>query len=111
MKSATSSSVTAPYTKEQARRVRDQYKHLEGQEYLENDAGIGTIECVAITPYDDVNRYIFFEYYLDCLNPLKALEYYYGPFYDVAFVVRSHSDQKLMLKNAVGYALANEMQQ
>jgi len=111
MKSADNSIMTAPFTKEQARRARNQYRHLEGQEYLEDGVGRGTIECVAVTPYDDVNKYIFLEYYLDCRDPLKALEYYYAPFYDIALVVKNYSDQKLSLKSAVNYAADKEMQQ
>jgi len=104
MRSAISNNSSAPpFNKNEARRVWQRYRHLQGQEYLENGTVTGIIECVAVGPYDDINRYIFLEYYLDCGDPWKALEFYHAPFFDVVLFIRTYAEQKLMLMPASDY--------
>ncbi len=78
------------FTLAQALAICEDYQHLEGKVYDETDR----IACVAVSPLDPLNKYIFNRYYIDSKDPLKALQFYHGPYYDV--MVISGTDVKYM---------------
>lgn len=86
--------VSAAFTRSQANAVCKGYQHLVGTEYTGNEF-TGTIECVCVAPFDDVNKYIFMEFYRDCRNAEKALEFYLVPFFDVVVIIRHFKNNKL----------------
>ena len=74
------------FTFDQALAICRDYQHWVGKAYDGSD----TIECIAISPLDPLNKYIFNTYYLDSKDAVKALQFYYGPYYDVMVISSMH---------------------
>lgn len=75
------------YTKDEANDICEHYTYLIGTSYIEELKTKGIIECVTIAPYDDLNKWIFFQSYLENRDPVKAIKYYQVPFFDVILIV------------------------
>ena len=67
--------------------IRDIYQHLTNEPYLENGEAKGQIVSVAISPFDEINKWVFLQHFIESRNAEKALEYYHAPFYDVILIV------------------------
>ena len=65
----------------------DVYQHLKGEAYVENGEVKGQIISVAISPFDEINKWVFLQHFIESRNESQALEYYKSPFYDVILVV------------------------
>lgn len=77
-------------TLKEARALCSRYQHLMGQT-VKVDNEPCTIECVAVGPMDDLNRYIFLEHYKSYKDPKQALEFYKVPFYNVLLIGTTNS--------------------
>ena len=62
---------------------------MQGQPFYKDGVQWGIIECVAVSPYDDINKWIFLQFYKDYKCPKKALEYYGVPYFDVLLLAQS----------------------
>lgn len=89
-------------TKSEAYRAQQGCKHIEGQSFYEGGAMLGKVECVAVSPHDAVNKWLFIHFYADCRNPLRALDFYSVPFYDVILIIRT-TDDRLTYRNLDSY--------
>ena len=81
-----------PLTYRQALAVCKEYQNLIGKSFDPTEHW-NEVECVAVAPYDEINKWIFTRYYSDLKSPVKALEYYEGHFYDVVVIARSRVDR------------------
>ncbi len=67
--------------------ICSQYRHLEGKKIMTNGAEAGII-CVAISPADDINKWIFLQRFIETSDAAKALEFYKVPYYDVILITQ-----------------------
>ena len=82
-----------PYTLEEAKVICKRYQALVGQPFDNNLPEIGNIECVAISPFDLVNKKKFLLNYLLINDVDIALrEEYNGLLYDVIVIAREIGD-------------------
>lgn len=73
------------------------YQHIRGTAFAGPPRGI--VECVAVAPFDNINKFIFLEFYKESGDPMKALEFYKFPYYDVIFIIRSSVTGELFFGN------------
>jgi hypothetical protein len=99
-----------PLNKSEAASTALEYGWLQGQVYYEADQPLGTIQCVAVAPHDAINKWLFLHYYADCKDPLKALDFYNVPFYDVILVIESGFDGGLTYRNLGDYLRTHNRQ-
>ena len=65
----------APYTLQEAEQICNDYQYLVGQKFSpESDL---TIECVTMTPFDEVNKKRFLIFYFLFNNAESALSHEY----------------------------------
>ena len=76
----------------QAKAICRDFQHLVGKEFDENGK---IIECIAVSPYDDINKWIFSQYFLEKRNCIDALKYYAGPYYDVLVIAAPQLGDKI----------------
>jgi hypothetical protein len=82
-----------PLTLQQAQQLREHFIHLVGKP-LNSDPGDGLIvNCVAVVPYDEVNKYIFILDYRECDNLESAIAFYESWLFDVEVISRVVSDK------------------
>jgi hypothetical protein len=85
--SALPNNLKESYTMSEALAIRDIYQHLAGMPYVENGEPKGQITNVVISPFDEINKWVFLQHYMESWNADKALEYYKAPFYDVILII------------------------
>lgn len=99
-----------PLTLPQAEKLRDDFEYLKGQVFNNEYALAATIESVTVTPYDDVNKYIFVLAYREHGNAEEALKLYKGPLYDVMILGRLVSDRvQVVYRDLASYLLENNI--
>lgn len=91
-----------PFTLLQAKNIADRYQYLVGQPYGE-DGNSPLISCVAVAPFDELNKWIYINFYADERDPQKALKYYYYPYYDVLVIAPSSECPGYSYKNIRDY--------
>ena len=93
-------------TLKDARALCVAHQHLVGSTVV-SDKGNLKIECVTISPMDDINKHIFLERYKDYKNPDRAIEFYSVPFYDVLMLAKDKNDtlHYFNLRNHLGTML------
>ena len=74
------------FTLAQALAICHDHQYLVGDVYAEPDI----IACVAVSPLDPLNKYIFNTYFIDSQDPVQALQFYHGPYYDVMVISSTH---------------------
>lgn len=95
----------APYTLSEAGKIVTEYSHLIGHAY-DNDSA--TIDCIAITPFDDVNKNRFILYYLLFNDAEIALSQdYAGEEFDVLIISGSQEHGQLMYENIATWHTKN----
>jgi hypothetical protein len=75
----------------EARRQCEAYEHIIGSTFL-HEGRLMAIQQVVASPYDEINKYIFFHFLLESGSPSAALEFYRVPFYDVLVIYRQALD-------------------
>jgi hypothetical protein len=111
MKSNLENNLEEAFTKPQARRLREAYSYLEGQELALNDRTGGRIETVAVAPYDEINKWIFMQYYQESRDCEKALDFYEAPYYDVILIISGEGEGKPFYTRAETYVACLENKQ
>ena len=86
-----------PLTFEQATSISEHYQYLKGRELCVTGKGCGIIEKVVISPYDDINKYIFLRDLTEHGNPIAALEFYPSGLFDVLLVARDYNGLKTLV--------------
>ena len=74
---------TTPLTLAQAIALSRDYQNLVGSIFEKNTLGKGYIECIAVAPYEESKQWLFAQYYKECKDPLRSLQFYKGPQYEV----------------------------
>lgn len=81
----------------EARLLCRQYQHLSGRILLNEPTDLYKIECVAVAPYDDINKWIFAHNYVNGDNLENAMAFYKGPYYDVLLLARNAGDDSVIV--------------
>ena len=58
---------------------------------------------MAVAPYDEINKWIFLQYYREGFSAAAALAQYPGYFYDVVVIGRSAEDLDCVLWDIAAY--------
>jgi hypothetical protein len=77
---------------EQATRICHDFQYLTGTKFMVRNTAV-PIEHIAVTPFDDLNKYIFFVQFREAGDVVKSLELYSGDEYDVVIVGKVQSDK------------------
>ena len=77
-----------PMSKAQAEHFCHAYQHLVNSKFSVDPDTIQRVECVAVSPFDEVNKYIFIKQYKSCQQAGEALEIYGGQLFDVVVITR-----------------------
>ncbi len=85
----------APYTLSEAQKISREYQHLIGHVF---DAGKNTlIDCVAVSPFDQVNKNRFLIYYLLFDDAHIALQQdYNGMLFDVVVIAGASNGDEMV---------------
>lgn len=87
---------TTCLTYQQAGTLRDQFSILLAQIKAKADTASETIEELLVAPADMLNKWFFFNYYMECRDNEAALQFYQYPAYHVIAVIRQqHEDGEL----------------
>ena len=87
----------APYTLQEAEQLCKEYQYLVGQKFS-SDSNL-VIECVTITPFDEINKKRFLILYFLFNNAESALnQEYKGFLFDVIVIGRSLEDEHELLQ-------------
>jgi hypothetical protein len=78
-----------PYTFYQAQELCEKLQYLVGQAFDVSTDYYSAVECVAISPFDNLSKKSFLLNYLLCTDAEKSLwDDYKGPFFDVVVIAR-----------------------
>jgi hypothetical protein len=80
----------------------DKYQYLLGRSFVNRRGNLMTIEAVLVCPFDNLNKWIWVNYYLKYSDNQKALHFYSQNEYDVVFLVREE------LRDDVQHTFENE---
>jgi len=72
-----------PFTLQQAIILCKHYQKLIGSHFDRWIPGKGTIECVAVAPFETSKQWQFAQFYKETKDPLRALRFYQGTDFDV----------------------------
>ena len=90
----------APYSLQEAQKFCAAYQYLVGQSFGKD--GNSIIECITITPFDEVSRERFLILYFLLNNAESALaNEYKGLQYDVLVIARSVTDEHELLQECL----------
>lgn len=87
----------APYTLQEAELLCNEYQYLVGRKF--SPTSDLTIECVTVTPFDEINKKRFLIFYFLFNNAESALtQEYRGFLFDVLVIARSEYDEHDLLQ-------------
>ena len=87
----------APYSLPEAEKLCQEYQFLVGQSFASDSNAV--IECVTITPFDEISKKRFLIYYFLFNNAQSALAHEYkGLLYDIIVIARSVEDEHELLQ-------------
>jgi hypothetical protein len=95
--------IVTSFTKRKAEAICRAYQYLDKQPYTINGVTTGLIECVAVSPFDNVNKWYFVHEYTSCRHPVKALEFYKTIFFDVLLVLNIDGEDELTFEDIREY--------
>lgn len=75
-------------TLNEAAYISSKYQHLKGKKIM-TVKGEAEIAGVAISPADEINKWIFLQRFIETDDPATALEFYKVPYYDVVLITRT----------------------
>jgi len=82
-----------PYTLNEANEVCKKLQYLIGHTFDLSEPGFGNVECIAVTPFDQINKKKFFLYYMLVGDAQLALTgEYKGLLFDICIIARSEYD-------------------
>ena len=76
------------FTRDEAEMICYQYQSLVGKPYSSDRYSVAAIECVAVVPFDNLNKWFFIYLYEDNGDPETALSFYESEQYDVILISR-----------------------
>lgn len=91
------------FNRDIAQEVCKTYRHLAGNEYYENNQLKGTVATVAVAPFDDINKWMFLQNFIETGCPLAAIKDYFVPFFDVVLMVKPIQESSLFLIDIRSY--------
>lgn len=94
------------FNRETANAVHKNYRHLAGTAYRPNATLQGTIEAVAVSPYDEINKWMFLQNYKETGCPLAAIKDYFVPFFDVVLMIKPILESPLLMIDIRSYLTA-----
>jgi hypothetical protein len=74
-------------TLREAMYICGQYAHLSGKRMMAASKEVEVI-CAAVSPADDINKWIFLQRFIEISDPVTALEFYKVPYYDVILITK-----------------------
>ena len=87
----------APYSLSEAEKLCQEYQFLVGRSFASDSNAV--IECVTISPFDEISRKRFLIYYFLFNNAQSALAHEYkGLLYDIIVIARSVEDEHELLQ-------------
>lgn len=96
----------APYSLPEAEKLCQEYQFVVGQSFASDSNAV--IECVTITPFDEISKKRFLIYYFLFNNAESALAHEYkGLLYDIIVIARSVEDEHELLQEDL-YTWADE---
>lgn len=98
-------SIISFFTKTEAESICRAYQHLDKQPYIIDGITNGLIECVAVSPFDDINKWYFLQEYKSCRHPVKALQFYKPTFFDVILILQIDGDEDLSFEDIRKYLI------
>lgn len=90
-------------TRSTANAVFNTFKHLCGLPYYTEGIQRGIIEQVAISPYDDINKWLFLQNYIETRCAVDALRFYEVPFFNIVLIIAPDNNTPLFLKDLESY--------
>jgi len=97
-----------PFTLLQAKTIAARYQYLVGQPYDGDNSDSPLISCVVVAPFDELNKWIYINFYADEHDPQKALNYYYYPYYDVLIIAPAPESPGYIYSNIRDYLQAEK---
>jgi hypothetical protein len=73
-------------TLNEAKYLCDAYRYMQGMKLWDDKEVF--VERVAISPADDINKWIFLHHYGSGLDAEQALDFYKVPYFDVVLITR-----------------------
>jgi hypothetical protein len=95
--------IISSFTKRKAEAICRAYQYLDKQPYVIDGITTGFIECVAVSPFDNVNKWYFLHEYTSCKHPVKALEFYKTIFFDVLLILKMDGEEDLSFEDIREY--------
>jgi hypothetical protein len=87
----------APYSLAEAEKLCREYQFLVGRSFASDSDAV--IECVTVTPFDEISRKRFLIFYFLFNNAQSALSHEYkGLLYDILVIARSVDDEHELLQ-------------
>ena len=100
----------APMTLTQALALSRDYQNLIGRCFEKGTLGKGNIECIAVAPYEESKQWLFAQYYKECKDPKRSLQFYQGPHYDVvALSIPILRKRGILYKDLRSYLIENNL--
>lgn len=97
-------------SRQQAEHFCKDYQFLVGQPLENTNEMNATIDCIAVAPADEFNRYVFYKDYRSCFDPEQALNQYLGNLFGVVIIARPEGDsEQLIFKDLSGYLIENSI--
>ena len=87
-----------PLTLQEAKAFCNDFQHLVGKPYSQSNSWSPVIGIV-VTPYEDINKWIFSRYYAESRNAINSLNFYKESKYDVLVFSASVSNHKWLTYN------------
>jgi hypothetical protein len=102
--------ITTPLTLQQASELCRDYQNLVGRIFEKDALGKGYIECIAVAPYEESKQWLFAQYYKECKDPKRSLQFYNGPHYEViALSVPILRKRGILFRDLRGYLLEHDI--
>ena len=95
------------FTREQAEMICYQYQSLVGMPCNNDIRNTGTIECVTVAPFDNLNKWFFIYLYEESGEPEASLSFYESAQYDVILISRINGE--ITFKDLRSYLAANHI--
>jgi len=80
------------FNRDQAEMISYQYQSLVGKPYSYDKYNAGVIECVAVVPFDNLNKWFFIYLYEENDDPETALSFYESEQFDVILISRINGE-------------------
>jgi hypothetical protein len=98
-----------PFSRRQANLIVRDFEHLVGASIEGQPDFYHPIECIAIAPWDEINKWIFLQFYMDSRDAKEAITHYKNNFFDVILIARFKDKDWVTYRDLRSYCLHNGM--